>query len=155
MDALVKPWHDDRLVMLRVFATANPGIDRRSIPASPGGVILSRMKDLWAGLDWSDADEQRVKNREALRILSCPRAVCRRRKLCLAAAGEGRQCPTSGLWPQSEEDARRHLRALYGALKRDVAECDANPEVETGQRAAWTEAGSGGGASHSRGRKRC
>ena len=99
------------------------------------------MKDLWAGIDWSDADEQREMDRRALRILSCPRAGCRRRKLCLAAAAEGPNCPTSGLWPPSEEEARRHLRALYGALKRDVAECDANPEVGTEQRAAWIEAG--------------
>jgi hypothetical protein len=103
--------------------------------------MLARMKDLWAGIDWSEEDEQREMDRRALRILSCPRAACRRRRLCLAA-DKRQRCPTAGLWPQSEEEAWRRQRALIRALERDVAEYDANPvaQVEAEQRAAWTEA---------------
>jgi hypothetical protein len=91
------------------------------------------MRELWHGADWSEEDEQRDEDHRAVRIITCRRKGCRRRRLCQAHdpfRDKRRTLRCFGRrWPQTEAEEGRHYRALLHMLKVDVAENEADPEA--------------------------
>jgi hypothetical protein len=85
------------------------------------------MEDEWAGMRWSEEQEQAHEDKRALRALACPRKDCRRLRACRAARVAGRGCPSYAAFPDTEEELADYEASLIAFLKRSVAEDDADP----------------------------
>jgi hypothetical protein len=81
------------------------------------------MGELWDGTSyWSETQEQALRDREALRVLTCPKRRCRRQRACALGAIEGKRCPGLVTVPEPEGEDGRLLRWIYHELKLSLAE---------------------------------
>jgi len=86
---------------------------------------------------WSEVQERARLERAALRVLTCPRRVCRRHRTCRRAAG--RPCPGDARFPTTKAEFEAFKAMVYRCLKRDVAEYDADPAAAAIAQAARRE----------------
>ena len=85
------------------------------------------MHDEWAALWWSEEKERAKEEKWALRVLTCVRKSCRRRRRCKREWPVDPRCPGYAAFPDTKEEDDQYCALLRRMLKRSVAEGDADP----------------------------
>lgn len=93
------------------------------------------MQSEWDGTGYSEEKEQAFQDCWALRILTCPRAACRRARRCRREARPER-CPGLERYPFSEQESHERVRMVRAMIKRRLEEIEAGRRPSAAAEAA-------------------
>jgi hypothetical protein len=86
---------------------------------------MSTMHELWVHCRcWSEEKEQAFCDKWALRIISCPRRECRRRRLC----SRSKSCPSLLVYPFTNEEQQERITFMHAVIKQALVEAESEDQ---------------------------